>query len=67
MCALVGVTRDEAAARFALVNSDLTATRQASVTVGLAEFRAGDAVEDLIARADEAMYKERQQQKPPHP
>lgn len=67
LCALVGVTREEAAERFALVNADLTATRQASVTVGLAEFEAEDAVEDLIARADEAMYRERRQQEPSDP
>lgn len=62
LCALVGVTREEAAERFSLVNSDLTASRGASVTVGLAEAEGEDTAEDLIARADEAMYKERQQQ-----
>lgn len=67
LCALVGATREEAAERFALVNTDLTATRQASVTVGIAEFEAEDALEDLIARADEAMYTERQQQEPSGP
>lgn len=64
LCALVGVTRDYAAERFSLVNADLTATRQASVTVGLADLEPEDAVEDLIARADEAMYRDRQQQEP---
>jgi len=48
-------------------NADLTATRQASVTVGLAELEAEDALEDLVARADEAMYRERQQQGPSGP
>ena len=62
LCVLVGVTREEAAERFSLVNADLTATREASVTVGLAESESEDTAEDLIARADEAMYKERQQQ-----
>jgi len=67
LCALVGVTREEAAERFSLMNADLTATRQASVTVGLAELEAEDALEDLVARADEAMYRERQQQGPSGP
>ena len=49
------------------MNADLTATRQASVTVGLAELEAEDALEDLVARADEAMYRERQQQGPSGP
>ena len=64
LCALVGVTREEAAERFSLVNADLTATRQASVTVGLAELDPEDALGDLVARADEAMYRERRQQEP---
>ena len=62
LCALSGVTRAEAAHRFSCVNADLaTRSRQASVTVGLTELEADDALEDLIARADEAMYRERQQ------
>ena len=60
VCALLEVTVVEAAKRFSLVNADLAATERASVTVGLAELKADDAVEDLIARADRAMYKERQ-------
>jgi len=61
LCALIDVTMAEAATRFSLVNADLAATHQASVTVGLTVLEADDAVEDLIARADEAMYRERQQ------
>jgi diguanylate cyclase (GGDEF)-like protein len=61
LCALLDVTMTEAAKRFSLVNADLAATRQASVTVGLTELQADDTVEDLIARADAGMYRERQQ------
>ncbi|MFN2471168.1 MAG: diguanylate cyclase domain-containing protein [Gaiellaceae bacterium] len=61
LCALLDVTMAEAAKRFSLVNADLAATHQASVTVGLTELAADDALEDLIARADEAMYRERRQ------
>jgi diguanylate cyclase (GGDEF)-like protein len=64
LCALVGMTGEEAAERFSLVNADLTVSRQASVSVGLAELEPEDTVEDLIARADEAMYRERQRQEP---
>jgi diguanylate cyclase (GGDEF)-like protein len=63
LCALPGVDEREAARRFSLVNPDLAEAHQASVTVGLTELMADDAVEDLIARADEAMYRERRQQR----
>ena len=61
LCGLADVTLPEAAKRFSLVNADLAANHQTSVTAGLAELEANDALKDLIARADEAMYKERQQ------
>ncbi len=61
VCALLDVTMAEAVKRFTLVNADLAAAHEASVTVGLTELEADDAVVDLIARADEAMYRERKQ------
>jgi diguanylate cyclase (GGDEF)-like protein len=61
LCALLDMNVAEATERFSLVSANLAATCQASVTVGLAELEADDALEDLIARADEAMYRERQQ------
>jgi two-component system cell cycle response regulator len=64
LCGLLDVTMTQAAERFSLMNADLAATHQASVTVGFAELEADDAFEDLIARADEAMYRERQQPRP---
>jgi diguanylate cyclase (GGDEF)-like protein len=60
LCGLLDVTMQGAAKRFSLVNADLAATQQASLTVGLAELAADDALEDLIARADQALYSERQ-------
>jgi diguanylate cyclase (GGDEF)-like protein len=60
LCALLDVTMIEAAKRFSLVNEDLAATQQASITVGLTELQADDALKDLIARADATMYKEKQ-------
>jgi PleD family two-component response regulator len=58
LCGLVDVTMAEAAKRFALVNAALAET-QVSVSVGIAELEVDDALEDLIARADEALYRER--------
>jgi diguanylate cyclase (GGDEF)-like protein len=60
LCGLLGVTVAEAADRFSLVNADLAATQQASISFGLTELESDDALEDLIARADDAMYKQRQ-------
>lgn len=60
LCALLGVSAAEAAKRFALMSADLEATQHASFTVGLAELETEDALADLIARADEALYREKQ-------
>jgi len=60
VCGLADLSLDEAAKRFALVNADLAATHQASVTVGLAQLEAEDSLEDLIARADAALYRQRE-------
>ena len=64
MCGLLGLTMEEATKRFLLVNANLAENHQASVTFGLAELEDDDSLDDLIGRADEALYRERQQ---PHP
>jgi diguanylate cyclase (GGDEF)-like protein len=57
LCGLLDVPLDEAAKRFRLVDTDLAAAHPgSSITPGLAELQADDALEDLIARADAAMY-----------
>lgn len=56
---MLDVSMADAAKRFSLVNADLATAQRASVTIGLAELEADDALEDLIARADEALYRER--------
>jgi len=61
VCGLLNMSLTDAAARFSLVSADLAATQHAVLSVGLAELGAGDALRDLIARADDAMYKARQQ------
>lgn len=70
VCALSGMSHDDAAARFDQVNAALaTGPVVGSVTVGLAELEADDTVEDLLARADAALYSRRQQERgaPLHP
>lgn len=59
LCGLADVTLDEVANRFELVNADLASSRQASVTAGMAELAADDRLEDLIHRADAALYEQR--------
>jgi diguanylate cyclase (GGDEF)-like protein len=60
VCALLDLSMSEAEKRFAAINADLTGSQQGSITVGLAELRADDSLQDLIARADEALYTERE-------
>ena len=60
VCGLLDVTLDEAAKRFRLVNTYLAEAHPgSSITPGLAELHPDDALQDLIARADAAMYAER--------
>ena len=56
---MLNVTIEEAAERFSLVNDELAATERASISVGVAQLEAGDGLQDLIARADEALYAQR--------
>ena len=59
LCGLLDLNKAAAAARFVLVKADLAATQHASVTTGLAEVEADEVLEEVIARADEALYRER--------
>jgi len=62
VCAIAGLSIDDAAARFVLVNAALAAgPEHGSVTVGLASLRPDDSPEDLVVRADAALYLRRQQ------
>ncbi len=62
VCGLTDLTMRETDKRFVLVNADLQEeARPASVTVGLAEAKEDESLEELIARADQAMYSQRQQ------
>lgn len=59
LCAL-DVAMPEAVERFKRAQAALSANHQASIAIGHAELEPDDSLEDLIARADESMYKERQ-------
>lgn len=60
VCGLPEVTVAEAAKRFALVNADLAVSKYASISVGLTQLQQDDDLQNLIARADKAMYAQRQ-------
>lgn len=64
VCAISGMNAGEAKTRFAGVNANLAASPEhGSVTVGLAEMRLDDSPGALVARADAALYRKRDQQR----
>jgi len=66
VCAISRLTMAEAAKRFALVNAALAeAPEPGSITIGLAELQPHDSPEDLLARADAELYRERQHSNTP--
>jgi len=61
VCAIPCLELADAAERLVLVNTALAqGPEPGSVTAGLAELRPGDSTADLVARADAALYRERQ-------
>jgi diguanylate cyclase (GGDEF)-like protein len=64
VCAIPGLSIADAAKRPSLINAALAeASEHGSVTVGLAELQPDDTPEDLVARVDAALYRERQQRR----
>jgi diguanylate cyclase (GGDEF)-like protein len=62
LCVITDLNPIDANERFALVNAALAeAPNHGSVTIGLAELQPGDSPQDLIARADAALYRTRDQ------
>jgi len=59
------VTLTHASQRFALINDDLAERERASISVGLTELDADDRLEELLQRADDAMYQSRKQARSP--
>jgi diguanylate cyclase (GGDEF)-like protein len=67
VCAISGLGAADTFERFKLVNAALAeANEHGSVTVGIAELRPGDSLEDLVVRADASLYRARQQRRPAH-
>lgn len=60
VCALLDMTMPDADNRFVAINAELAETENGSITVGLTELHPDDSLEGLIARADEALYSERE-------
>jgi diguanylate cyclase (GGDEF)-like protein len=59
-CVIAGLSAANATKRLGLVNAALAqAAVPASVTVGVTELQPTDSIEDLLARADAALYRER--------
>jgi diguanylate cyclase (GGDEF)-like protein len=64
ICAISGLSLDEAAKRLAPINETLeAASALGSVTIGLADLRSDDSLETLVPRADAVMYREREQRR----
>jgi diguanylate cyclase (GGDEF)-like protein len=62
VCGLTGLTLSDAADRLAKVNLALAAaSERGSITVGIADLRAGESMPSLIQRADEALYDHKRQ------
>jgi len=60
VCAISRLTMAEAGKRFTLVNAALAeAPEPGSITIGLTELQPHDSPEDLLARADADLYRER--------
>jgi diguanylate cyclase (GGDEF)-like protein len=60
LCALPGLSMSAATTRLQLINTVLAAgAEHGSITVGLAELQPSDSAADLIARADAALYRQR--------
>jgi len=59
VCGMPEASFSTAVQRFAAVNTVMGRAGHGSITVGLAEMGSGDTLEGLIARADEALYLQR--------
>jgi diguanylate cyclase (GGDEF)-like protein len=64
VCALAELPVSKATKRFEAAGADLEAADMGSITVGLAELQPGDSLEDVIARADQDLYRTRADEGP---
>jgi diguanylate cyclase (GGDEF)-like protein len=65
LCGLMDLKLDDTVERFALVNDSLIEKHDASVTAGVAQLQPGDQLQDLIERADAALYTARERRTTP--
>jgi diguanylate cyclase (GGDEF)-like protein len=65
LCGLMDLRLADTVERFGLVNEVLTNDHGASITAGVAQLQPGDQLQDLIDRADQALYAERKRRAPP--
>lgn len=63
LCGLADLDLAEAGRRFQVANASLAVTREAQVSVGLAQLAASESLNDLIARADAVMYAGRERRR----
>ena len=59
VCGLAEMTVPKATERLEAARADLERADMGSITVGLAELQPGDSLEDVIARADDDLYRTR--------
>ena len=64
VCALLDVSLPEVTKRFRDVRTTMLENDLGSITVGLTELQIDDSLEDLIVRADKALYEERDRRGP---
>lgn len=58
VCLLLDLDLPGAVKRFEAIKEDLGANQKGSITVGLAEMRSEDSLQELLARADDALYRD---------
>jgi diguanylate cyclase (GGDEF)-like protein len=58
VCLLLDLDLPGAVKRFEAIKEDLGANQKGSITVGLAEMRLEDSLQELVVRADEALYRD---------
>jgi diguanylate cyclase (GGDEF)-like protein len=65
VCALADLSVTTAAKRFEAAGADLEAAGMGSISTGLADLRPGDSLEDALARADQNLYRTREDEGQP--
>lgn len=65
LCGLLDLDLDQATRRFQIANASLAVTREAQVSVGVAQLAAEESLDELIARADAVMYAGRESRRSP--